>query len=105
MREVVDSVIGEESKSSGGASISTKGVMDLLLLTQYMDVLTDLNHGNKGNNDNGNTAATSGQSHSSSMFLMHMPETVTQLTKTARECFGSVTSDSSSVKVENLLQI
>lgn len=105
MREVVDSVISPESddgddKSSSSASvISPKGVMYLLVLTQYMDVMMDVN-GLRGGTDD----TQDGQEMpSSSLFLTHMPETVTQLTETAQRCFTSATSDT--VKVENLLEL
>ena len=47
MKEVVGNVI---SNSGESVTISTKGVMDLLLLTQYFDVLTDLK-GDRGGKD------------------------------------------------------
>jgi len=60
-------------------------IMDLLLLTQYMDVLTDLNGRSKDDIENDESG--------SSLFLTHCPETVSQLTATARECFGTATCD------------
>lgn len=95
MREVVDNVISDGDKTN--TSISAKGVMDLLLLTQYMDVITDLNRARGGNHDE----SGENQRPTSSMFMMHMPETVSQLTATATKCFRSVTTDA--VEVENLL--
>ena len=82
---------------SSHVSVSPKGVMDLLILTQYMDVITSLNgsirkqsHGE--NNDD--------QGAKSSLIITHMPETVCQLQSHVRECFASPIED---VKVENLL--
>merc|ERR1719491_1381085 len=70
MKDVVDTA----NEDSG---VTSKSIMDLLLLTQYLDVITDLN-GAKGRE---------GAGQSSSMFLYHQPETVSQLTATARVCF------------------
>mmetsp|Transcript_23439 Transcript_23439/g.50783 ORF Transcript_23439/g.50783 Transcript_23439/m.50783 type:complete len:174 (-) Transcript_23439:1004-1525(-) len=95
IKDVAESVVGNAGTSS--ISISTKGVMDLLLLSQYFDVLTDLNGVRGGATDEGQ------EIHKSSLFLHHMPETVSRLTATARECFGSVTCDA--VKCENLLEL
>lgn len=98
MKQVVDGLLDDAGKSSGATSVTTKGVMDMLLLTQYLDVITDLN---------GKCCAAGGdegdQHPDSSLFMMHMPETVSQLTARARECFGSSTSDA--VTVENLLEL
>ena len=74
-----------ESISGSNHVVSTKGIMDLLLLTQYMDVLTDLNGRSKDDIEDDESG--------SSLFLTHCPETVSQLTATARECFGTATCD------------
>ncbi|KAL9186903.1 hypothetical protein ACHAXT_010623 [Thalassiosira profunda] len=101
MKEVVEMVTSADGKSD--AAISTKGVMDLLLLTQYMDVLTDLN---RAAGSKGNATAEEGQDDqpsSTSLFAVHMPGMVSQLSETARKCFGDASSDA--VKVENLLDL
>mmetsp|Transcript_26263 Transcript_26263/g.47708 ORF Transcript_26263/g.47708 Transcript_26263/m.47708 type:complete len:283 (+) Transcript_26263:3-851(+) len=85
-----------------GGAVSTKCVMELLLLTQYFHVLNDV----KGVRTRNNGVADDGaenQSPSSSLFVCHMPETVTQLTATTRECFGTAVSDTATV--ENLLEL
>mmetsp|Transcript_25405 Transcript_25405/g.46732 ORF Transcript_25405/g.46732 Transcript_25405/m.46732 type:complete len:436 (+) Transcript_25405:114-1421(+) len=97
MKEVVGNVI---SNSGESVTISTKGVLDLLVLTQYFDVLTDLK-GDRGGNDD--DVAGDSPEHQSSLFVTHMPETVFNLTAAARKCFGSATTDT--VKVENLLEL
>lgn len=73
--------------------ICSKGVMDLLLLTQYMDVITDLGGARRRKDDEPST----------SLFVNHMPETVTQLSAQARKCFGTARVDT--IKVENLLDL
>ena len=105
MREVVDS-LSTFDRDGGVDLISTKGVMDLLLMTQYFDVLTRVNgHANKVQDDaNGNDDGIDGSdtSHiSSSLMMAHMPETVLQLQKRMRDCFDYSTTDP--VKVENIL--
>lgn len=86
---------------SDNGAISPEGVMDLLLLTQYFDVMTDLKGG--GGNDNGADDSAENRSPSASLFINHMPGTVSQLTATARKCFGSVISET--VEEENMLQL
>jgi len=73
--------------------ICSKGVMDLLLLTQYMDVITDLGGARKRKSEESST----------SLFVNHMPETVSQLSAQARKCFGTARVDT--IKVENLLDL
>eukprot|EP00578_Thalassiosira_sp_NH16_P016258 CAMPEP_0181126976 /NCGR_PEP_ID=MMETSP1071-20121207/27936_1 /TAXON_ID=35127 /ORGANISM="Thalassiosira sp., Strain NH16" /LENGTH=311 /DNA_ID=CAMNT_0023212653 /DNA_START=603 /DNA_END=1538 /DNA_ORIENTATION=- len=91
--------------SHSSEAISSKGVMDLLLLTQYFDVLSDLS-GHRGVKKGFPTATGPGQEDehesgpSTSLFVTHMPETVAQLSATARKCFGSDT-----VQTENLLDL
>lgn len=99
MKQVMDDVVKNASEIN--TTVSTKGVMDLLLLTQYFDVMAELNGVRGGKN--GATAAEGpgDESPTSSLFLMHMPETVSQLSATARKCFASATKDA--VKEENLL--
>jgi len=57
------------------SSVSTKALMDLLVLTNYYGVVSEIE-----GRDNAQ----------SSMFLMHQPGIVAQLSETTRECFGSV---------------
>lgn len=103
MKGVADSVV--RNADTSGVTISSKGVMDLLLLTQYFDCLTELNsdRGVKKYREPDDEGQENDSTPTSSLFLMHMPETVSHLTATARECFGSATCDA--VKVENLLDI
>ena len=100
MRNIVDSVVssGSDGRRESTTTISTKGVMDLLLLTQHFDVLTDLNGARGSKSDGDDEEATS-----SSMFLTHHVDTVTQLAEVARECFGD--ANCSRVEVENLLDL
>jgi len=97
MKDVSDGVV--RNAGTGGVSISSKCVMDLLLLSQYFDVLTDLNGSRSCRND----PEEGQEDHTSSLFLTHMPETVSKLTETARQCFSSETSEA--VKSENLLNL
>jgi len=76
--------------------ICSKGVMDLLLLTQYMDVITDL--GGKRR-----MKSRDDEEPSTSLFVNHMPETVSQLSAQASKCFGTARVDT--IKVENLLDL
>lgn len=82
---------------------STKATMDLLLLTQYLDVLTavggskhvvDKSSSDQGNDDNSPST--------SSLLLSHMPQTVFQLQDSISKQFVVA---SNPVKVENLLQM
>lgn len=91
MREVI------QDAQSSGVPVSPKGVMDLLILTQYMDVITSLNGSTKEGYNEGNNCA---HDANSSLILTHMPDTVCQLQGHVRECFASPIED---VKVENLL--
>ena len=97
-----DDIIDDQQKKV----LNTKSVMDLLLLTQYMDVLTDLNGRRRRydkNDDDTDTVGEEEEGGSSSLFLTHMPETVSQLSESVRECFGSATCDT--VRVDNLLDL
>ena len=106
MRDAVDGIVG-----GGGVSVSAKEAMDLLLLTQYYDVLTDLGRprweGREGGDDGGECREEShgGTTTSTSLFLMHTPDVVSRLTDTARECFGSTNTVGDAVRVENLLDL
>jgi regulator of protease activity HflC (stomatin/prohibitin superfamily) len=79
---------------SSNISVSPKGVMDLLVLTQYIEVITSLNVGGKKDGVDGDTDVNS------SLILSHMPDTVGQLQNVVRENFASPIEE---VKVENLL--
>ena len=81
--------IVQDAQSSSDVSVSAKEVMDLLLLTQYFDVLTSLNETGREREEN-----------TSTLLLSHTPDTVRQLQNVAKECFGSSVED---VKVANLL--
>lgn len=102
MKDVVGNVThGAEGKTH----IPAKGVFDLLLLTQYFDVLTDLQDFKPlRSSSNPNIDDTREQQSTSptSLFLSHMPETVSRLSEAARKCFES---DTENVQVENLLDI
>ena len=105
MREVAAAVVKDGCSCDGGksvVSISPKGVMDLLLMTSYMDLITELNSP-RGTRSVTDESRDDSHSPSTSLFLQHMPETVSQLTAKAKECFESATSDA--VKVENLLEL
>ena len=91
MRDVVDGV------DDGGRG--AKGAMDLLLLTQYYDVLTELGGARFGCDANRDAREGHGGS-ATSLFLAHMPDTVSRLTETVTECFAR-----DAVRVENLLDL
>jgi hypothetical protein len=103
MRDAVGGIVD----GGGGVSASARGAMDLLLLTQYYDVLTDLKgaarwgEGREG--DGGESRGEGRGGTSTSLFLMHTPDVVSRLTETVRECFGSNTGGA--VRVENLLDL
>ena len=111
MRDAVDGIVGGGGAGGGGVSVSAKGAMDLLLLTQYYDVLTDLGRprweGREGGDDGGECREEShgGTTTSTSLFLMHTPDVVSRLSETARECFGSTNTVGDAVRVENLLDL
>mmetsp|Transcript_8378 Transcript_8378/g.18111 ORF Transcript_8378/g.18111 Transcript_8378/m.18111 type:complete len:447 (-) Transcript_8378:36-1376(-) len=108
MKEVAESALGDRS-GAASTRVSAKGVMDLLLLTQYFDVLNDLK-GVRGvcrvGDDDSDVEGVGPDDRgpSASLFMDHLPGTVTQLTETARRCFGDATSDDT-VKVGNLLEL
>ncbi len=118
MREVMDDVLmvasfghrdcddddddddaGEEKVVKSSMALSTKGVMDLLLLTQYFDLITDLNSGRRnhyrvrGNDDNAYA--------SSSLLVTHTPDTVMQVQEQVKNCFDSIACNT--VPVETLV--
>ena len=74
------------------ATVSSKGVMDLLVLTQYMDVITSINAKGKD--------VEHGQGEESFLMLTHMPDTVGQLHEQVEDSFVSLTED---VQIEILL--
>lgn len=106
MRDAVDGIVG--GVGGGGVSVSAKGAMDLLLLTQYYDVLTDLGRprwGREGDDGGECREESHGGTTSTSLFLMHTPDVVSRLSETARECFGSTNTVGDAVRVENLLDL
>jgi regulator of protease activity HflC (stomatin/prohibitin superfamily) len=94
MRDVMDGV------DDGGRG--AKGAMDLLLLIQYYELLTKLNGARLacGEDAVDDECREGHGGYATSLFLMHMPDAVSRLTETARECF---TRDA--VRVENLLDL
>lgn len=98
IRDVVDGV----DDGCRGA----KSAMDLLLLTQYYDVLTELSGARLGCDFDRDADADDDECRegnggfATSLFLTHMPDTVSRLTEAATECF---TCDA--VRVENLLDL
>jgi regulator of protease activity HflC (stomatin/prohibitin superfamily) len=97
-REIVrgmrDTVSSERNNNNG---VSTKTAMDLLLLTQYYSVLEDL-RGCKGKkNATGDECVEDTTTSSTTLLLTHMPDTVSNLTETVRECFGSTTANTANL--------
>lgn len=90
MQEVI------QDAQSTNVVVSSKGVMDLLVLTQYMDVITSLNGSGKTSEEVGSERSDG----NSSMILTHMPETVNQIQNLVRESFACPVEE---VRVENLL--
>ena len=92
------------NESYDDSTISAKATMDLLLLTQYLDVLTAVGGSSKrvvdkSSSDGGND----GDSPStSSLLLSHMPDTVFQIQDALSKQFVAATNP---VKVENLLEM
>ena len=95
MKDVATSV-----QSCHDEVICSKGVMDLLLLTQYMDVITDLGGARRRKSEGEDNED---EEPSTSLFVNYMPETVSQLSAQARKCFGTARVDT--IKVENLLDL
>ena len=104
MKRVVDDASGTSGSAENAdiSSVSSKGVMDLLLLTQYFDLLTNLNgfgrkdHNSvRGNDDSSDVSA--------SLIVAHMPEAVFRLQEQVRECFEYTAPIA--VPVENLLDL
>ncbi|KAL7487178.1 hypothetical protein ACHAW6_012794 [Cyclotella cf. meneghiniana] len=98
MRDILNDV-----QFSSRVSVSPKGVMNLLVLTQYFDLLTSLK-GSRGKVAQHEDSASLGQVQeaegNSTLILTHMPETVRQLQEVANEFFSCPVED---VKVANLL--
>ena len=114
MRDAVGGIVAGGGGAGGGgvSAVSAKGAMDLLLLTQYRDVLADLGRprweGREGGDDGGECRgeeSRGGTATSTSLFLMHTPDVVSRLSETARECFGSTNTVGDAVRVENLLDL
>jgi hypothetical protein len=83
---------------------SAKATMDLLLLTQYLDVLTAVGGSSKRVVDKPpSDGGSDGDSPStSSLLLSHMPDTVFQIQDALSKQFVAATNP---VKVENLLEM
>ena len=96
-REIVRGMLDTVSERNNG--VSAKCAMDLLLLTQYYSVLEDLRGCEDKNNATGDECVGDTTS-STSLLLNHMPDTVSNLTETVRECFGSTTT-----KTANLIEL
>jgi hypothetical protein len=88
-----------DTVSERNNGVSTKCAMDLLLLTQYYSVLEDLRGCKDKKNATGDECVGDTTS-STSLLLNHMPDTVSNLTETVRECFGSTTT-----KTANLIEL
>jgi hypothetical protein len=103
------------SAGGGGASVSAKDAMDLLLLTQYCDMMAELREDVAATRWGGRhrecdvddeCKGNHGGTASTSLLLVHMPEAVSELTDTARECFGSATvTGDNCVKAINLIEL
>ena len=84
------------SKRNNG--VSTKTAMDLLLLTQYYSVLEDLRGCSKDKKSaTGGDECVEDTTSSTTLLLTHMPDTVSNLTETVRECFGSTTTNTANL--------
>ena len=92
------------NESYNDSTISTKATMDLLLLTQYLDVLTAVGGSSKRVEDKSpSDGGNDGDSPStSSLLLSHMPDTVFQIQDALSKQFVAATNP---VKVENLLEM
>jgi len=99
MKNVVDSVTRCTDQTT---PVPAKEAFDLLLLTQYLDVLIDMDCKHLCSISNTDTDDTPQQQRpsSKSLFLSHMP--VTLLSGAAIDCFRSHMDH---VKVENLLKL
>lgn len=95
-REIVRGMRDTVNERNNG--VSTKCAMDLLLLTQYYSVLEDL-RGCKDKKSATDDACVEDTS-STSLLLTHMPDTVSNLTESVRECFQSTTPNT-----ENLIDL
>lgn len=84
-----------DAKSSH--AVSSKGIMDLLVYTHYVEVLLASLGGKKTTGKDGNAVESEGNS---SLIILHMPDTVGRLQDCVRDCFTSPIED---MKVENLL--
>lgn len=90
---------GEGKEVASSTEVSTKGVMDLLLLTQYFDLITGLSpsgryhHQGHGNDDDADAT--------SSLMITHTPDTLMQIQEQVRTCFDSIACNT--VPVETLV--
>jgi hypothetical protein len=100
-REVVRGMRDTISSERNNNGVSTKTATDLLLLTQYYSVLEDLRGCSKDKkNATDDECVEDTTASSTSLLLTHMPDTVSNLTETVRECFGSTTTNTTANLIE-----
>jgi hypothetical protein len=100
MLETVKSLNNNDDETT---LLSTKVTMDLLLLTQYLDVLTVVGGSSKRVVDDFTADQNSeDNSPSTSLLLSHVPQTVFQIQESISKQF---VSSSNMVQVENLLEM
>lgn len=102
-RGMLETVKSLNDNDDDTTPVSTKATMDLLLLTQYLDVLTVVGGRRKRAVDDSSTDQNS-EDHppSTSLFLSHMPQTVFQIQESISKQFVEA---SNPVQVENLLEM
>jgi len=103
-RGMVETVKSLNDNDDDTTSISSKATMDLLLLTQYLDVLAAVGGSSKQavNESSSDHQNNGDDSSSTSLLLSHMPETVFQIRDAISTQFVAA---STPVKVENLLEL
>jgi len=103
-RGMVETVKSLNDNDDDTTSISSKATMDLLLLTQYLDVLAAVGGSSKRavNEYSSDQQNNGDDSSSTSLLLSHMPETVFQMRDAISTQFVAA---STPVKVENLLEM
>lgn len=102
-RGMVETMKSLNDGDDGITSTSTKATMDLLLLTQYLDVLAAVGGSSKRVvGESPSDQANEDDSPTTSLMLSHMPETVFQMQDAISKQFVAA---SDPVKVENLLEM
>jgi len=103
-RGMVETVKSLNDNDDYTTSISSKATMDLLLLTQYLDVMAAVGGSSKRavNESSSDHQNNGDDSSSTSLLLSHMPETVFQMRDAISTQFVAA---SNPVKVENLLEM